>query len=1075
MRKLLSITLIAALIVSLTPLMGITVGSSNDMIAYAADTIPIDEEHFPDAGFRDYITEMYGNSVDPSIVTELDVSERSIKSLEGLIYFTDLVYLMCNNNNLSSLDISHNTALEYLDCNGNNLNRLDVSHNIALKSLYCGENNLNSLDVSQNTALEDLFCANCGLNVLNVSHNKVLRALDCEANNLSNLDISRNTDMRILNCGKNNLSSLDVSCNTALETLYCHENNLSSLDVSHNADLVNLMCSNNKLSGLDVSHNTALEFLDCYDNSLSSLDISHNTVLSYLDCKNNKLGKLYVGDKLPEECIYDDGVEIIYGDSADPIDEPFGKGFRIPEDTNAFRHSISSFYYGESFNKADLNPIERALFETTYKRKKRAVETGDYFYVITDAWTSVENTLTYPTSDKFYHRLIRGLNEADIATIRNKIDHEWGGSCHGIAVTMCLASQDVNTEENGILKTYNKSGKPKENLGFRNAINFYQLSQYVDWGDDTEITWSPEREPLNYSEEENLGVFLQNLVEEGLKSSRTQKPFVFSFGVHPEEGDDYGHSIVCFGASKYDDDRYTLDLYDENIVDDRNENRYAASFTGYVDLSVNSIEFKEPNGKVIDNSNYRYFSYIGIDDLYGRVASNQTSAGKAKNGKYILLSANKNYTITNDRGETIVYDGGKSSGTMNVYNARMVAQDGDDTMILDVEPYDSLTVTGMDSEMEISGEIGDEFYTASVEGADSIRINDGGIDITGDEYTFTVGTTAGVGNDGLYKLSAKASGNVNLTATEGVLSLDSDDPLSYAVITDIGDNTVSYQDATTDADRIGIDTADGGYTIDISPAVEGTGIEKCITSLSNTSYKYNGEACEPEVKVEYGMSALKEGTDFKVSYENNVDPGTAKAIITGMGNYIGSVSLEFTIEKTDQDDQCTNGHTFGTWTTTKEATEQNAGEKTRICTVCGFTETQVIPKIAPSDTPSTPDVTPPTPVDPQPAPIVTPAAPAEIVDLPAVKISKPKAVKKKITVKWKKVSKKNLKKISGIQIQVATDPAFTNIVKTATAGKKKTSKVIKGLAPKTKYYVRIRAYAAGNHVSAWKSKSVKVK
>lgn len=117
--------------------------------------------------------------------------------------------------------------------------------------------------------------------------------------------------------------------------------------------------------------------------------------------------------------------------------------------------------------------------------------------------------------------------------------------------------------------------------------------------------------------------------------------------------------------------------------------------------------------------------------------------------------------------------------------------------------------------------------------------------------------------------------------------------------------------------------------------------------------------------------------------------------------------------------------------------------------------------------------TPPAPPAPSVAP--APAAPAEIMDLPAIKISKPTAAKKKITVKWKKVSKKNLKKISGIQIQVATDPGFTNIVKTATAGKKKTSKAIKGLQSKTKYYVRIRAYAAGGHVSGWKAKSVKIR
>ena len=154
---------------------------------------------------------------------------------------------------------------------------------------------------------------------------------------------------------------------------------------------------------------------------------------------------------------------------------------------------------------------------------------------------------------------------------------------------------------------------------------------------------------------------------------------------------------------------------------------------------------------------------------------------------------------------------------------------------------------------------------------------------------------------------------------------------------------------------------------------------------------------------------------------------------------------------------CPNGHLYGEWTTTKAATENAEGLQTRTCSVCGYKETQTIPQLTPS------------------TPSVTPTTPTEIIDLPTVKISKPAAGKKKVTVKWKKVSKKNLKKIGGIQIQIATDPGFTNIVKTATVGKKKTSKTIKGLQAKTKYYVRIRAYAAGNHVSAWKSKSLKVK
>ena len=70
------------------------------------------------------------------------------------------------------------------------------------------------------------------------------------------------------------------------------------------------------------------------------------------------------------------------------------------------------------------------------------------------------------------------------------------------------------------------------------------------------------------------------------------------------------------------------------------------------------------------------------------------------------------------------------------------------------------------------------------------------------------------------------------------------------------------------------------------------------------------------------------------------------------------------------------------------------------------------------------------------------------------------------------------KKIKGIEIQVSTDKEFQNIVKSTTAGKKKTSKKIKGLKSKTKYWVRIRAYKNapdGKHVSAWKTKSFKAK
>ena len=100
-----------------------------------------------------------------------------------------------------------------------------------------------------------------------------------------------------------------------------------------------------------------------------------------------------------------------------------------------------------------------------------------------------------------------------------------------------------------------------------------------------------------------------------------------------------------------------------------------------------------------------------------------------------------------------------------------------------------------------------------------------------------------------------------------------------------------------------------------------------------------------------------------------------------------------------------------------------------------------------------------------------------IKDLPAAKLSKLKASKKAVTVKWKKISKKNKKKIQGIEIQYSLD-GFKTIAGTKYAKKTKTSYKIKGLKSRRKYWIRIRTYkntSKGKHVSAWKTKTVTVK
>ena len=172
-----------------------------------------------------------------------------LTSLQGIEYFESLTELYCLSNQLTSLDVSANTALTKLYCQNNQLTSLDVSGCTALTYLNCGSNQLTSLDVSANTALTTLWCYYNQLESLDVSANTALTELECDDNQLTSLDVSANTALTYLDCASNQLTTLDVSGCTALMGLYCYSNQLESLDVSGCTALTELYCENNPGDG----------------------------------------------------------------------------------------------------------------------------------------------------------------------------------------------------------------------------------------------------------------------------------------------------------------------------------------------------------------------------------------------------------------------------------------------------------------------------------------------------------------------------------------------------------------------------------------------------------------------------------------------------------------------------------------------------------------------------------------------------------------------------------------------------------------------------------------------------------
>lgn len=243
-------------------------------LATRSGDIAIDETNFPDDNFRNHLlSQDYGN--DKTLTAEeiagikaIFVPNQSISELTGIEHFTALETLVCDNNSLTTLDVTANTALTTLNCDNNSLIALDVSENTALTTLSCNYNNLIMLDVSKNP---------------------VLIGLNCVGNDLIALDVTANTALKTLQCGSNPLGTLNVSANTVLGTLYCSGNNLTTLDVSANPALETLVCNNNSLTALDVSNNTALTTLYCGNNNLTAITLSASVPYSAIDVRENRL------------------------------------------------------------------------------------------------------------------------------------------------------------------------------------------------------------------------------------------------------------------------------------------------------------------------------------------------------------------------------------------------------------------------------------------------------------------------------------------------------------------------------------------------------------------------------------------------------------------------------------------------------------------------------------------------------------------------------------------------------------------------------------------------------------------
>ena len=248
------------------------------------------------------------------------------------------------------------------------------------------------------------------------------------------------------------------------------------------------------------------------------------------------------------------------------------------------------------------------------------------------------------------------------------------------------------------------------------------------------------------------------------------------------------------------------------------------------------------------------------------------------------------------------------------------------------------------------------------------------------------------------------------------------------------------------------------------PALSRISISKASVTLSTSTYAYDGKAKTPSVTVKFGGKTLKSGTDYTVSYSNNIKVGTAKVTITGKGNYTGTISKTYSIKNdfkkatisgistkaftgkniTQSITVKYNGKTLknGTDYTVSYSSNKNIGTATVKITGKG-SYTGTITKTFK----------------------INPAK---------QEIQKLTAKSKAFFVDWAQKGS-----ASGYEIQYATNSKFTSAKKVTITNKKTDKTTVSKLSGKKKYYVRVRSYTTvkgTKYYGAWSAtKSVTTK
>lgn len=461
----------------------------------------------------------------------------------------------------------------------------------------------------------------------------------------------------------------------------------------------------------------------------------------------------------------------------------------------------------------------------------------------------------------FYSINLSNLSENHASRITN--GHKFANETpvNGLMKRSCTVCGYQDTVS---VPTYIKLWKKKE----PDSYNYIYMgrSNYMDIGQSADLWWTPDFNSANSSypelseceiscSDESVLSIKMNTID--MATITAKKAGKATISIKSKYSDDYVLK-TDFYVNMIDSSHSRLSLEKSTYNYDGTEHKPSATLTINGTAATEGTDFK--------------LSYEGDLVNAGTVTVTATGIGKytgSVSTTYRINPQTLTATDTSISVESAYYNGSEQKPAVSVtHNGKKLTPDTDYTVAytnnIEVTDYARARITGQGN------------YKGTLTQYFTIRkqdISNCSIILSADSFPYD-------GSDKRPEVTVK-SGNNTLTAS-------SDYTVSYSNNRAVGTATVTISGRNNY-------TGSASKSFRIVPA----DIANFTASLSASTFGYDGSKKKPSATVRSGNKTLTSGTDFTVSYSNNVNVGTASAVITGKGNYSGSITKEFIITPAD--------------------------------------------------------------------------------------------------------------------------------------------------------------------------------